>query len=200
MNKILVLFAHPALEKSRVHTTLIKSIGDINGITINDLYQLYPDFDIDVEREQQLLLKHDIIVWQHPFYWYSGPALLKQWQDLVLEHGWAYGKNGNKLRGKKIFNALSSGGSREVYQLTGRQQCTVHELLRPFERTASLCQMKYLPPFWVAGSHRLEMSEIHEYGRQYKELLLTLRNSDVEERLASCSLLNDLQQSPKILS
>src|SRR3954451_16903918 len=109
MNKILVLFAHPALEKSRVHTVLLKSINNIEGITINDLYEQYPDFDIDIQKEQELLLTHDIIVWQHPFYWYSAPAILKQWQDLVLQHGWAYGRNGNNLKGKSVFNALTSG-------------------------------------------------------------------------------------------
>ena len=196
MNKILIQFAHPALEKSRVHSHLLSTINNIKGVTLNDLYQLYPDFDIDVKREQQLLLNHDIIIWQHPFYWYSAPALLKQWQDLVLEHGWAYGKNGTKLKGKRIFNALSSGGSNEAYQLTGVQHCTVHELLRPFERTASLCQMKYLPPFWVAGAHRMSTEEINDYGHQYKDLLITLRDSNFEEQqLGSCTFLNDLKPS-----
>jgi glutathione-regulated potassium-efflux system ancillary protein KefG len=198
MNKILILFAHPALEKSRVHSTLLNSISNINGVTVNDLYEQYPEFDIDVKQEQQLLIDHDIIVWQHPFYWYSGPALLKQWQDIVLEHGWAYGKNGNSLKGKRIFNTLTSGGGRDVYQLTGKQHCTVHELLRPFERTASLCQMKYLPPFWVAGSHKLDIPEIKEYGGQYRELLLRLRDTDIgEETLAGCVLLNDFRPSSK---
>ena len=195
MNKILVLFAHPALEKSRVHTRLLQSIGSIEGVTINDLYQWYPEFDIDVEREQQLLKSNDIIVFQHPFYWYSAPALLKQWQDLVLEHGWAYGRNGNSLKGKRIFNALTSGGGMDAYQLTGKQHCTVHELLKPFERTASLCQMEYLPPFWVPGSHRMEIPEIEAYSRQYKDLLVSLRDSVFEEKaLGSCNFLNELRK------
>ena len=94
MKKILILFAHPALEKSRVHKVLLNYISDLDGITLNDLYENYPEFDIDIEKEQQLLVQHDIIVWQHPMCWYSAPALIKQWQDLVLEHGWAYSKNG----------------------------------------------------------------------------------------------------------
>jgi glutathione-regulated potassium-efflux system ancillary protein KefG len=198
MNRILVQFTHPALEKSRVHTRLLECIRDIDGVTINDLYQLYPEFDIDIKREQDLLLCHDIIVLQHPFYWYSAPALLKQWQDLVLEHGWAYGRNGNNLKGKRIFNALTSGGGSDVYQLTGRQQCTVHELLKPFERTAVLCQMKYLPPFWVPGSHLMNIPEIEDYSRQYKELLITLRDSVYEEKvLNNCTFLNELKQTMK---
>ena len=149
MKKILILFAHPALEKSRVHKILLNYISDLDGITLNDLYENYPEFDIDIEKEQQLLVQHDIIVWQRPMYWYSAPALIKQWQDPVLEHDWAYGKNGYALNGKKF--------SMQAYSTSGYQRCTITELLRPFERTAQLCRMTYLPPFWVAGTHKLEL-------------------------------------------
>src|ERR1044071_10222619 len=104
MARVLILFAHPALEKSRVHSRLVHHCKHLECVTFHDLYQSYPEFDIDVKREQSLLLKHDIIIWQHPFYWYSSPPILKQWQDLVLEHGWAYGSGGDKLSGKWIFN------------------------------------------------------------------------------------------------
>lgn len=102
MAKVLILFAHPALEKSRIHSSLIRHVKHLHGVNIHDLYEAYPDFDIDVKREQQLLMMHDVIIWQHPFYWYSSPALIKQWLDLVLEHGWAYGGE-TKLQGKKIL-------------------------------------------------------------------------------------------------
>ena len=106
MNRILILFAHPAFERSRVHRSLIEATSQLDGITIHDLYEDYPEFDIDIVKEKQLLLQHPVIVWQHPLFWYSGPALSKQWQDLVLEHGWAYGTQGHALDGKKIFNAI----------------------------------------------------------------------------------------------
>jgi len=91
MPGVLVLFAHPALEKSRVNRRLAAAVADLPGVTLHDLYEAYPDFDVDVKREQDLLVAHDVLVVQHPFYWYSTPALVKQWEDLVLEHGWAYG-------------------------------------------------------------------------------------------------------------
>jgi glutathione-regulated potassium-efflux system ancillary protein KefG len=71
MKKILVIFAHPAIHKSRIHRRLIDSLKNLNGITVNNLYENYPDFYIDIIKEQQLLIEHDIIVLQHPFYWYS---------------------------------------------------------------------------------------------------------------------------------
>ena len=97
MAKVLILFAHPALEKSRVNKRLIRAVENIDNITLHDLYEEYPDFDVDIKREQKLLTEHEVIILHHPFYWYSTPALLKQWEDLVLEHGWAYGSKGKRL-------------------------------------------------------------------------------------------------------
>ena len=82
---------------------LVQQIPAIPEITFHDLYEKYPDFNIDVENEKRLLADHQIIIWHHPFYWYSAPPLLKQWIDLVLEFGWAYGPGGNALEGKILF-------------------------------------------------------------------------------------------------
>ena len=114
MKRILILFAHPALQKSRVNKYLIENITDIESVTFRDLYQLYPEMDIDVKLEQELLIANDVIIFHHPFFWYSVPAILKEWQDLVLEHGWAYGHVGNALKSKWFFNALTTGGRREA--------------------------------------------------------------------------------------
>jgi glutathione-regulated potassium-efflux system ancillary protein KefG len=185
--------AHPLLERSRVHAELVSRAKTVQGVTVNDLYERYPDFDIDVDREKRLLLEHDVIVWQHPFYWYSAPPLLKQWQDLVLEHGWAYGKKGQALAGKKVFNALSSGGSMEAYQANGYNKFGVHDYLRPFERTAELCRMTYWPPFWVHGVHRLEIAQIRLYAEQYKNLLIALAKDIFSpEEIRQQIILNDL--------
>jgi glutathione-regulated potassium-efflux system ancillary protein KefG len=171
MARVLILFAHPALEKSRVHDAMVRQVRNLDGVTFHDLYEAYPDFDIDVAKEQQLLLSHDLIIMQHPFYWYSSPAILKQWQDLVLKHNWAYGPGGNQLSGKRIFNAISCGGSREAYSETGRNRLTVPQLLSPFRQTAQLCKMEYLPPFVIHGTHKLKKLQIDYYALQYRQLI-----------------------------
>src|SRR5262249_12225989 len=109
MRRVLLLFAHPVLERSPVNLRLLAEAREVTGVTIHDLYEAYPTLSIDVRREQRLLLDHDVIVFQHPFYWYSTPAILKEWQDLVLEHGWAYGHGGTQLRGKITLNAITTG-------------------------------------------------------------------------------------------
>jgi glutathione-regulated potassium-efflux system ancillary protein KefG len=178
--KVLVLFAHPALEKSRINRRLLQVARDTRGVTVQDLYEVYPDLNIDVEREQQLLAAHDAVVFQHPFYWYSTPAILKQWQDLVLELGWAYGKNGTALRDKLTFNAVSAGGPEVAYHRGGYNVFTVRELLAPWEATARLCHMRYLPPFVVFGALRFSgMAEIEPHALAYQRLLRAL----VDDRL-----------------
>lgn len=200
MSRVLIIFAHPALEKSRIHAALLRHVRSLNGITFHDLYQAYPDFDIDVKREQALLLEHDVIIFQHPFYWYSCPAIIKQWQDLVLEHHWAYGRDGRKLEGKLTFNAISTGGKREVYSKTGRNRFSIGELLAPFDQTAYLCKMKFLPPFVIDGSFRLSQADIEMKAVQYEQVLLSfLNNRLTESECKGAEYLNDLFPVPKIV-
>ena len=150
-----MIFAHPVLERSRVNVRLLSAVTGLDGVTVHDLYEEYPTFHIDVEREQALLVEHDVIVFQHPFYWYSTPALLKEWQDLVLEHGWAYGAGGTHLRGKVTFNAITTGGPGTSYRAEGYNRFTVRQLLAPWEQTAHLCGMRYLAPFVVHAALRV---------------------------------------------
>lgn len=176
MKKILILFAHPAFHKSRINKTLLSSIKNIEGVTLNNLYENYPDFFIDVKAEQKLLLEHDIIIWHHPFYWYSAPAIIKEWMDLVLEHGFAYGAKGVALEGKWALSVISTGGKKEVYCSTGSNHFTVNEFLAPFIQSATLCHMKYLPPFVVHGSHTLSEKELNKHASDFRQLILQLRD------------------------
>lgn len=176
MPKILILFAHPALEKSRVNRRLIEAVRDLDGVTFNDLYDVYPEFDVDVEREQELLLGHDILVLQHPFYWYSAPALFKQWQDLVLTHGWAYGSGGTALHGKMALSVITTGGKEEAYQSDGNNRFTMTQLLAPLQQTANLCGVEYLSPFLVHGTHSLTPQQIEMHAADYRTVIEALRD------------------------
>lgn len=181
MKKILILFAHPAFHKSRINKALIQSIEGLEGITINNLYEKYPDFFIDITAEQKLLLEHDIIIWHHPFYWYSAPAIIKEWMDLVLEHGFAYGTKGHALKNKWALSVISTGGRKEIYCTTGSNHFTINQFLAPFNQSATLCGMKYLPPFVIHGSHTLSEQELEKYNVDYKELMVALRDEKLKE-------------------
>lgn len=192
MNKILILFAHPRFEKSKTSRALLKNIRQTSGVTLHDLYEEYPDFNIDIEREKTLLLNHQVIAWHHPLYMYSAPALLKQWLDMVLEHGWAHGSRGNNLKDKIIFNALTIGGTKEAYTAGGHNKYTISEFLRPFAQTAALCKMIYLPPFAVHGTHLLSPSDLADYARLYQTLLGKLAQNDFDvDAMSKYDYLND---------
>lgn len=171
MNKVLILFAHPRFEKSKVNRALLAGVDRMDGVTVNDLYEQYPDFNIDVEREKELLLAHDVVIWHYPLYMYSAPALLKQWMDLVLEYGWAHGSAGNALKDKIVFNALTAGGARDSYASRQSNRFTLREFLVPFEQTAALCKMIYLPPYAVHGTHLLTDQQLADYASVYHQLL-----------------------------
>ena len=179
-NRVLILFAHPAFEKSRVNRRLVDAIKDLDEVTFHDLYEAYPNLHILVHEEQRLLELHDVVVLQHPFFWYSTPAMLKEWEDLVLQHGWAFGTEGTALRGKKILNALSTGGGEFSYQAEGYNHFTIRQLLAPIEQSFRLCGMDYLPPFVVHGTHGMETHEIDRHAADYRRFILALRDDSLD--------------------
>ncbi|CAB5101075.1 Glutathione-regulated potassium-efflux system ancillary protein KefF/G [Olavius algarvensis associated proteobacterium Delta 3] len=192
MKKILVLFAHPAFKRSKMNAALRAAIEDLEGVTFHDLYASYPDFLIDVPREQDLCESHDIIVFQHPFYWYSTPAILKEWMDLVLEHEWAYGSTGNALAGKISFQALTAGGDITNYRAGGMNMFTIRELTTPYRATANLCKIEWLPPFAVLGIHQgLSEEECIQRAEEYRRTLIALRDERLDlDRAKECEFLN----------
>jgi putative NADPH-quinone reductase len=179
--RILILLAHPSLERSEVNRPLAEAVRDLDGVTLVDLYAEYPDSQIDIDREQQRLLDHDVIIFQHPLYWYSTPAILKEWQDLVLEYGFAYGSKGTALRGKRFFSALSAGGPEAAYQSDGFNNLTIRELLQPLEQMANLCGMVYLPPFCLFGARTaVEEARITQHVDDWLRLLAALRDGSLD--------------------
>lgn len=191
MNKVLILFAHPRYEKSRANKALLTNLHDQEGITIHDLYERYPDFNIDVAHEKELLLAHQIIVWHFPFYMYGPPAIIKQWIDLVLEHGWAHGAEGHMLDGKLIFTTITTGGTRESYSREGFNRHPIAELLTPLKQATTLCRMTWLPPFIVQGTYRLTDSMLAEHADQYRQGLQLLAQSPPLEAITRYEFLND---------
>lgn len=186
MRRVLVLFAHPVLERSRVNRRLVEGISGLPDVTIHDLYETYPTLNIDVQREQAMLLEHDVCVFQHPFYWYSSPSIMKEWQDLVLEHGWAYGEGGTRLRGKITLNAITTGGPQTAYQRGGYNRFSIRELLAPWDQTAYLCGMRYLAPFAVHASLRVRSeADVAPHRDNYRRLILALRDERIDLEAAA---------------
>lgn len=180
--RVLVLFAHPRLRQSVVQRAMLAAIAGVDGLTVRDLYAEYPDLMIDARREQDALLAHDLLVLQHPLYWYSAPAIVKEWLDIVLEEGWAYGAGGTRLNGKYLLNAISTGGPQEAYHGQGRNRFPVRSLLVPFDQTAFLCGMGWLEPFVIHAGRKLTPKALSSRTERYRELLVGLRDDRLDPR------------------
>ncbi len=196
MKKVLILFAHPALQNSRVNREIVPQLKKLPSVTLNDLYQKYPEFDIDIKAEQELLLNHDVIVYHHPFYWYSAPSILKEWQDLVLEHGWAYGSQGGTLEGKLFFNIITTGGRGEAYTKDGFNQHTIGMLLAPVTQSVKLCKMIALPPYVIHGTHSIKPAEIKNHINNLSALIRIIQTEDLDiDRLQKSEYLNSWMEN-----
>lgn len=147
--KLIVHYVHPGQRFSRANKAMADAARYVERISFVDLYAEYPRHDIDVDREQQRLLDHDVILFQFPHYWYSPPSLLKEWQYLELQHGFANGHNGDALAGKTLMLAVTAGGSDEAYSPKGYQHYPLRTFLTPLEQTARLCKMSLTAPSTV---------------------------------------------------
>lgn len=170
---ILVIYAHPAPHRSCINHLLIEAAKDLPNVQIHDLYETYPDFHIDIPREQELLAAADLVIFQHPIQWYSMPSLLKEWVDVVLENGWAYGPGGTSLHGKDYWLVATTGGTTDSYQHTGYHRYPFSAFLPPFEQTARLCGMRWLAPHILHGAHQIDERVIAKHVAMYVERLRT---------------------------
>ena len=152
MSKVLLVVAHPNFDQSLANKTIVENFKALHpDVEIDELYKLYPNFKIDVKKEQEKLIKADFIVLQFPMYWYNAPALMRQWFESVLEHGFAYGSKGKALEGKKLLLSFTTGSPVEAYKEGGIQNFTLEDLTKGFHQLANLCSMKYMG-FIVTGN------------------------------------------------
>lgn len=171
--KVLVIAAHPALAQSRVNRRLLAAARERGGaaVEVRDLYRLYPDYLIDTAAEQAALAQARLVVWQHPLHWYGMPPLMKLWVDEVLAFGWAYGPGGTALRGKDLWLVTSTGGAQASYRPDRYNRYFFDAFLPPYEQTAALCGLRFLPPMVLHGAHRVEEAELAAHAEVYAERL-----------------------------
>jgi glutathione-regulated potassium-efflux system ancillary protein KefF len=173
MPDIVILVAHPQQEHSRVNRELMRWAAALapERVELRDLYALYPDYLVDVGAEQRVLAEARLVVWQHPIHWYGMPPLMKLWLDEVFAFGWAYGPGGNQLRGKDLWLVASTGGPAESYRPDGYNRYFFDAFLPPYEQTAALAGMRFLPPLLLHGAHRIDDAELQAFGALYAQRL-----------------------------
>jgi glutathione-regulated potassium-efflux system ancillary protein KefF len=150
---VVVIYAHPYPLRSRACAKLLEAIGDLPSLQVRALYDLYPDFDIDIDAERAALAQASAVVWLHPVYWYSVPSLMKHWIDTVLARGWAYGTGGTALAGKDCLWVATAGGDEEDAQAADGH--TYEDFVRftpVVEQVARYCGMRWLDPCTLEGA------------------------------------------------
>lgn len=175
--KVLVIYAHPDPDHSLANRLLIERIIALPHVEVLDLYATYPDFFIDVNQEHQRLLEVDVIVFQHPLYMYSCPALLKEWIDKVLGKGFAFGPE-SALQGKCWRSVITTGGHREAFSAEGYNRYPLSAILQPFELTAALCRMRWIDPLVMYWARHISDAEHRQHADQYVAWLEGLRHDD----------------------
>jgi glutathione-regulated potassium-efflux system ancillary protein KefF len=173
MSDIVILVAHPQQDQSSVNSALLKSVrsAGLPGVELRDLYALYPDYLIDVAAEQAALAPARLVVWQHPIHWYGMPPLMKLWLDEVFSFGWAYGPGGLALQGKDLWLVASTGGPAESYRPDSYNRYFFDAFLPPYEQTAVLAGMRFLPPLLLHGAHRVDEAELAAHADTYLQRL-----------------------------
>ncbi|WP_027385775.1 NAD(P)H-dependent oxidoreductase [Chryseobacterium gregarium] len=150
---VLLILGHPDIEKSLANKTIIENLKDSSlELEIRDLSKLYPDFNINVKAEQEALLKHQTVIFQYPLYWYNMPAILKHWFDQVFEYQFAYGSQGDKLKGKHFIPSFTVGAPESEYHTLGEHHFRVYEFCKNMQQTAYYARMKYVDPFYFHGT------------------------------------------------
>ena len=171
MKNILIVSGHTDLNNSVANKKILQELSKrLPNAEIDYLSELYSDYKIDVEQEQNKLLKADIIVLQYPVFWYSMPSLLEKWMEETFKHGFSHGGTGNKLKGKKIIISLTTGAPEEVYE-------NIDEFLNPIKASCKLCQMEYVGSIVTYGvSYQIR----NEKGKEIEEKAINHANRLIE--------------------
>jgi len=189
--EVLVLVAHPELEQSRANRRMLQAARALQAnapkrYDVRDLYALYPDYLIDTAAEQAALAAARLVVWQHPIHWYGMPPLLKLWLDEVLAFGWAYGPGGSAVRGKDLWLAATTGGTETSYRPDSYNRYFFDAFLPPYEQTAALCGMRFLPPLLLHGAHKASEAELAAHAERYVDQLARYPDWPEIESVAPC--------------
>ena len=170
--KKLIIVAHPDIQESVINKRWVEELKkDPEQFAVHNIYNSYPDWNIDVEKEQKLIEEYNTILFQYPMYWFNCPPLLKKYMDDVFTHGWAYGSKGDKLKGKKFAIAISTGIETEEFQLGGKYHVTLDQLLQPFKTMAQFCRMEYKGHFTLDDSHNVTPDRLEKSAQKYVKFI-----------------------------
>jgi len=150
--KTLVVVSHPEINNSQTQQFLMQG-AKLLDVTWHHVEELQ---EIDVDKEQKLLMAADRIIFQFPLYWYAAPAGLKNWEDKVLTRNFIYGDNNDNLGDKEFGIVVSTGMPLKDFRRGGRENITIDQMMAPYRAIADRAKMKVLPAFTIAQFQYLD--------------------------------------------
>jgi len=137
----LLILAHPYYTQSIANKAIVEElVKTYPDLEVRDIFQLYPDYKIDVSAEQEALLRHDTIILQYPMFWFNMPAILKLWFDEVFTYQFAYGSQGDKLKDKKVIISMTVG--QKEADMVNDQENLIDSFLKAVQYSIQYTQMQ----------------------------------------------------------
>ena len=167
----LVIFADPALHRSRNSRRVADAVRSLPNVVVQDLYELYPDFYVDVRRERALLKDAALVIFAYQLSWYAMPALLKEWFDAVLKPEWSVDGGNPRLRGKSCWAAVGCNSLPGDYRPGARHGHPLGEYLASLEQTAHSLGMRWIEPEILYGAEHAEPRAVDAYAERLRGLL-----------------------------
>jgi NAD(P)H dehydrogenase (quinone) len=133
-------------------------------------------FAVDLVREQERLLRADLLVLIFPLWWGGLPAIVKGWFDRVCAYGMAYADGRRFARGyfvgRRALLGLTTGGTIERFS-EGGSYGDMKDVLYSVRR----CILEYLglevmEPFVAYAAPRVDAAARAEYLRSWEARLL----------------------------
>lgn len=155
----LLLFSHTFWENSKVNRALLESAKTLASVKIHNLNETYKEGVINAESEVALLKDSEKIIFQFPLFWFSTPALMKEWQDRVLTHI-VYGKDSKLLQGKKFQVITTLGGAKDSYD--GHHGYSLDTILSPLTSAFQYCGCEVLESFAIFSA-KVDTLPVKEY-------------------------------------
>ncbi|CAN5329438.1 NAD(P)H-dependent oxidoreductase [soil metagenome] len=135
-------------------------------------------FAPDLAREQQRVLKADLIIWIYPIWWGGVPAILKGWFDRVMAFGFAYadGKrfDSGYFRDKTGVLCLTTGGTVERFS-ADNVYGPIDQVLYPTQHLMlDYLGMKFQPPFVAYAAPRIDAAGRTAYLQQWRDRVIEI--------------------------
>ncbi|MDW6002557.1 NAD(P)H-dependent oxidoreductase [Vibrio mangrovi] len=172
--KTLVIVSHPYADQSNVIKSLEKVALDTTDVTVRNLDAIYGKnvSNFDIAAEQAAYENMDRIVYLFPIHWFNITPMLKAYLNEVWTYGWAFGPEGEALKGKEMLVVTCAGASESTYTPAGLVQSTIKDVLTPMKASALYVGMKYIEPLAFYESMDVSSEKLASFQEQLSQRLL----------------------------